>query len=215
MAIWEERRLKALLELQAARDHQMAEVEPLSPQPRAKNIAPKALAASLILVLALLAATIGLVTFGRGPAHSHGPFRAASVEPPLDGADPVDSGCSIKPGVHILDYAEVDYDGMPVGLAELVYSPLCGVTWARFDPFSKARIPADATIRVDVVRISPHRLKESYSAPYVGKPVYGNVLQSTETCVYATVTIEVRGRKLPASHTHCFRGDVPVEAGGG
>ena len=211
-AIWEERRVRALLELQAMRKTQMVEVETASPSQRRNSITAKTLLAPLMLVLAILAAAIFLNVFSRKSNIPQGASAgAATAKTPRDGADPVDSGCSRLQGVHILDNAEVDFAGLPVGLAELVYSPLCGVSWARFEPFIRAKIPAGATIKVDVVRVSPHRMTEPYSAPYVGEPVYGNVLQSTESCVYATVTIEVHGRQLPASDTRCFRGDVPVQ----
>lgn len=139
---------------------------------------------------------------------------APSTTPPalavIDGADPKDSGCALDPDVVTLDSAEVDYQGLPAGLDELRYSPRCGVAWTRFEPFPKATIPVNALIHVDVVRPDSHNLRLPFSIRYSGAPVYGNVMVSTQDCVYAAATIEVAGKLLPESRTHCFRGRTPV-----
>ncbi len=127
-----------------------------------------------------------------------------------DGADPKDSGCALDPAVVTLDSAEVDLGGGPVGLDELRYSPRCGVAWARFTPFPKAVIPTTVVVHVDVVRPATNNQRLPFHATYVGAPVYGNVMNSTEECVYAAVTIDQGPTPMPESRTHCFRGATPL-----
>jgi transcriptional regulator with XRE-family HTH domain len=167
---------------------------------------------ALWVLLALVVGAVGsvvvwLVTRNTNSA-SNTPV-ATSVTQVADGADPKDSGCALDPNVVTLDSAEVDYQGMPAGLAELRYSPQCGVGWSRFEPFPQATIPTNAIIHVDVIRPAAHDLRLPFQARYVGAPVYGNVMRSTEQCIYAAASIEVAGVGLPESRTHCFRGKTP------
>jgi transcriptional regulator with XRE-family HTH domain len=123
-----------------------------------------------------------------------------------DGADPKDSGCALDPNVETLDSAEVDLYGGPVGLIELRYSPQCGVAWPRFEEFPLARIPRGAIVHTDVVRPDTGQFRLPFQQPYIGAPIYGNVMRSTEHCAYAAGRIEVNGESAPESRTHCFRG---------
>jgi transcriptional regulator with XRE-family HTH domain len=125
-----------------------------------------------------------------------------------DGADPKDSGCSLDPNVDTLDSMEVDWKGKPVGLIELRYSPECGVAWPRFEPFPAARIPNTVVVHTDVVR-PKSRTRENFQSVWVGVAVYGNVLHSTEQCVYAAGRIETVDQPMPETRTHCFRGRTP------
>ncbi len=131
-----------------------------------------------------------------------------------DGADPKDSGCALDPNVETLDSMEVDLRGQPVGLIELRYSPVCGVAWPRFEPFKLARIPTTAVVHVDVIRPQTRQLRLPFHAKYVGAAVYGNVMRSTEQCVYAAGRVELAGQHSPESRTHCFRGRIPEGAVG-
>jgi hypothetical protein len=215
--VWEQRRAQAMREYQH-RDSAAASAPP-ERTPAQPWLARRRLAifatAAVIIIAAVIAAFLGV----GGPSDSHNNARIISsrlpanvaLMQPRDGADPKDSGCSLDPSTVTLDSAEVDYEGHPAGLDELRYSPHCGVAWARFTPFPAARIPADAIIHVDVFRPGSHNLEESFQAPYVGAPVYGNVMRSTVECVYASVAIEVAGKESPESRTWCFRGKTPEE----
>jgi hypothetical protein len=173
----------------------------------------------------VLAAVVGMVMLN-GPSQSKASATipttptTASVAPTppgvpsvavADGADPKDSGCALDPAVVTLDSTEVDLYGQPAGLNELRYSPRCGVAWPRFDPFPKAAIPTGAVIHVDVVRPAANNLRLPFQARYVGAPVYGNVMRSTEQCVFAAASIQTASTgAVPESRTHCFRGSTPV-----
>jgi hypothetical protein len=207
---WEQRRIQALREYQALRDKTPPRAAD-GQRERGWHAGSRVTAVAVTAVLALGLALTAAAFFGGGQpgavppsAASHRSARPAGgggITPPRDGADPEDSGCARDPAVVALDSTEVDYRGRPAGLDELWYSPRCGVAWARFQPFPDARIPAGAIIHVDVFRPGSGNLEEAYQAPYVGAAVYGNVLQSTATCVYATATIEEAGKELPESHT--------------
>lgn len=165
------------------------------------------------LVLAIL--PVGYFTLLRPTPAS--PTAITSVTPSAtqavhDGADPKDSGCALDPDLITLDGAEVDYDGKPAGLAQLRYAPTCGVAWARFEPFPNAAIPTGAMIHTDTIRPADDNLRMPFQAPYVGAPVYGNLLVSTSNCVLAAAWIEANGQSLPESRTHCFRGKTAVES---
>jgi hypothetical protein len=219
---WEQRRIQALQECQLMRDRLAAPEKPVLTAGgqwgghRKANVA--VIMAALVATLAAVL-VVATIIVGKGPPVP-GPDTGTRISArhqvkdlvlsPQDGADPVDSGCSLDPSVVVLDRAEVDYLGSPAGSDQLVYSPRCGVAWARFQPFPKAHIPSGAVIHVGVVRPDSHNLRMSFQAAYVGAPVYGNVLRSTKDCVYATATVEVVGKELPESHTHCFRGETPV-----
>lgn len=219
---WERRRAQALQRYQlsrdsaAASDHERQWSAVGKQRGRRRPAIIFATIAAFVLVATL---TLSVFTNRNSPSASSPrmPSEAArsspvkGATPPLDGADPVDTGCSLDPAVVVLDSAEVDYSGVPVGLDELVYSPRCGVAWPRFQPFPAATIPAGAIIQVYVVRPASRALRVSFQALYVGAPVYGNMLRNTEYCVYAAATIDVKGKKLPASRTHCFRGKTPEE----
>jgi hypothetical protein len=160
-------------------------------------------AASGIGAVAILIAA----AFFLGWPGSGGELRGGWAAPAVvkDGADPEDSGCASDPAEYQLDDAEVDYNGLPVGSAQLKYSPGCGVAWARFQPFSKADIPTHIAIHVDIVRPDDNNERSAFDAPNVGAPVYGNVLLSTSKCVYAAVWIGDK-KSTSETHTHCFRG---------
>jgi hypothetical protein len=215
--LWEERRVRALQEYQQRRD------SPDEPEVGAGSRGTGRRKARIIVALAagltavLLVATVIVETESPAPRPAiaarnlSGHPRESVPAVPRDGADPADSGCSIDPSVALLDSAEVDYLGSPAGSAQLIYSPHCGVAWARFQPFPDASIPQGAIVHVDIVRPGSLQVGMRYQASYVGAPIYGNVLHSTVSCVYAAVAIEVLGKALPESHTHCFRGETPVE----
>jgi hypothetical protein len=214
---WEQRRIQALQDYQAQRDaapHQAP--DDLHGRRwharRGLTLAVAAPVAAFALALTTAAFISGSKpTSSRAQGTAHGIPGATGLASTRDGSDPKDSGCSLDPAVVTLDSAEVDYQGRPAGLDELRYSPRCGVAWTRFQPFPKAKIPAGAIIHVDIFRPGTGDSEEAFQAPYVGAAVYGNVLQSTASCVYAAVTIEEAGKELPESRTHCFRGETPEE----
>lgn len=129
-----------------------------------------------------------------------------------DGTDPQDTGCARLPGVETLDNTEVQQDGVPVGLAQLKYSPGCGASWPRFEPFPGAKISPDTVVHVDIVRPATGAQSFAFSAPYVtDQATFGNLALSTSDCVYASVSLETAAGPTPASTTHCFRGKTFVQ----
>jgi transcriptional regulator with XRE-family HTH domain len=163
------------------------------------------LAAGIVTLVgaAVVLIVLTLIFSGRrAPADDRQPFTIYAN----DGADPKDSGCALDPNVETLDSAEVDLHGGPVGLIELRYSPQCGVAWPRFEEFPLARIPRGAIVHVDVVRPDADQFRLPFQQPYVGAPIFGNVMRSTEHCTYAAGRIEITGESAPESRTHCFRG---------
>lgn len=209
---WEQRRIEALCQYQIIRDTAMTgQIPGCLPMNRLKFRGKRLAAAAIILVAAGLSSVAVVLTVKGNPASL---FSGHLQVSPRDGADPKESGCSLDPAVRTLDSAEVDYLGVPVGLDELRYSPECGVAWTRFEPFPKAQIPSVAIVHVDVIRPGSDNLRMPFSESYAHAAVFGNVLRSTEDCVYAAVAIDVSGKGLPESHTHCFRGETPVADGG-
>ena len=156
-----------------------------------------------VLGLAALAALVNPWDKPPEPKAAASAFGSIQVR---DGADPEDSGCARDPGVVLLDTTEVDYEGLPAGSAQLKYSPACGVSWPRFEPFTRGKIPTHAAIHVDLVRPDDGDQRTAFEAPFVGEPVFGNVLLSTSKCVYAAVRIGGTSTSVPEVHTHCFRG---------
>ncbi|WP_257571176.1 XRE family transcriptional regulator [Streptomyces sp. NP160] len=139
------------------------------------------------------------------------PTEAAPTLVVADGSDPQDTGCARLPGVETLDNTEVQQDGVPVGLAQLKYSPGCGASWPRFEPFPGAEISADTVVHVDIVRPATSAEPFAFSAPYVtDQATFGNLALSTGDCVYASVSLETAAGPTPASTTHCFRGKTFV-----
>jgi hypothetical protein len=208
---WEQRRIQALQDYQAQRDAALPDA-PADLPARQRRLTLTAATLVLALALALTAASFisgSKPQTSRAHATAHGLPGTAGLATARDGSDPKDSGCALDPGLVTLDSAEVDYQGRPAGLDELRYSPRCGVAWTRFQPFPQARIPRGAIIHTDIFRPGTGNTEEAFQAPYVGAAVYGNVLQSTASCVYAAVTIEEAGKELPESRTHCFRGATP------
>lgn len=129
-----------------------------------------------------------------------------------DGSDPQDTGCARLPGVETLDNTEVQQGGVPVGLAQLKYSPGCGASWPRFEPFPGASLAPGTVVHVDIVRPATGDAPFQFSAPSVdGQPTFGNLAVSTSACVYASVSLETAAGRTPASTTHCFRGKTFVQ----
>jgi hypothetical protein len=62
---------------------------------------------------------------------------------------------------------------------------------------------------VDVVRPASKNTRSPFQQPFTGDAIYGDVLRSTESCVYAAVRL---GSDKAESRTHCFRGRVPSDA---
>jgi hypothetical protein len=203
---------------------------PAQPPPAApvdETAAPRQWRRTALLMTAtagvVVAATVAILALVRPssapspdvpPSSSSSPALAEGRPAVADGADPKDSGCSLDPNVETLDSMEVDLRGRPVGLIELRYSAMCGVAWPRFEPFKLARIPATAVVHVDVIRPQTHQFRVPFQAKYVGTAVYGNVMRSTERCVYAAGRVELAGQRSLESRTHCFRGRIPEGAVG-
>lgn len=207
---WELRRFQTMRNYQDI--HECSAAPAAEPRPARRWHAGRGVRVSVILAVGIIAAmTSGFLIVANSSPSSPVPLANGGLPQPRDGADPKDSGCSLDPRVATLSSAEVDYGGRPVGLDELRYSPGCGVAWARFSPFPAARIPYSSIIQVNIFRPASHNLEESFQAPYAGAQIYGNVLRSTVGCVYASVSIDVAGRKSPASRTWCFRGKTPQQ----
>jgi hypothetical protein len=178
----------------------------VAPERRPRRIAVTAPVVLPVLSVTLLIVLLVIVlTRPAAPVPREQQPRESLSSHVRDGSDPKKSGCSLDPNVETLDSMEVDLNGMPVGLIELRYSPQCGVAWPRFEPFPRARIPDTAVIHTDVVRVQPEN-REHFQDPWVGVPIYGNVLRSTEQCVYAAGRIEIAGHVTQESQTHCYRG---------
>lgn len=166
----------------------------------------------IVTIVTLVGTAMTLIVFTlilpgrRAPADDRQPLTIYAN----DGADPKDSGCALDPNVETLDSAEIDLHGSPVGLIELRYSPQCGVAWPRFEEFPLARVPRGAIVHTDVVRPDTGQFRLPFQQPYVGAPIYGNVMRSTEHCAYAVGRIEASGESAPENRTHCFRGRTAV-----
>jgi hypothetical protein len=142
----------------------------------------------------------------------------SSEEPPpavpaiANGADPEDTGCANDPAASTVDAREVNLNGVPVGVVELRYSPKCGVSWPRFTPADPGYVataePGPAEAHLSVVDAEGHT--ETFSVRYVGLPVFGNVLNSTRTCVRAEVDLSGPGWRSATGRTGCFRGETEV-----
>jgi len=129
-----------------------------------------------------------------------------------NGADPEDTGCANDPEALTVDGREVDLDQAPVGVVELRYSPRCGVSWPRFTPadprYAAVAKPGPVEAHLSVVAEDDH--VETFSVQYVGLPVFGNVLNSTRTCVRAEVYLTGPGWRSATGRTACFRGRTEV-----
>lgn len=183
------------------------------------SVLPRPVILATVLVGLAVVAVALLHPWGNAPESSASLEAAVPTPSPFiafpsiqvrDGADPEDSGCARDPAVVLLDTIEVDYKGLPAGVAQLKYSPACGVSWPRFEAFTRSKIPTNAAIHTDIVRPDDDNVRSAFDAPFVGAPVFGNVLLSTSKCVYAAVWIEENGKKVPEVHTHCFRGSTYV-----
>jgi hypothetical protein len=212
-AEWEQRRRAAVrqyqMRLSGDAPGQAAAKDP--PNRTSRSHRPLLVASIALAILAVLLFTGYRVLGAHGrrgglPTTASAPRTIAGQ--PADGSDPVDNGCSLDPDVAIIDRAEVDYHGQPAGSAQLVYSPRCGVAWPRFQPFAASDIPRGTAVHVDVVRADDKSTRSSFRQPFTGEPIYGNVLRSTESCVYAAVRL---GLDAVESRTHCFRGRTPSD----
>ena len=197
-AEWEQRRRDAVQLMQASTADRAAadEDRAMPPQARATWWRSRRFFAAAVLLILCAAGIPAAVIVHRMSV----PARLT----PGDGSDPVDNGCSLDPNVMVLDNAEVDYRGKAAGSAQLLYSPRCGVAWPRFKPFPAAEIPSGTMVHVDVVRPADKSIRSPFEAAFAGEWIYGNVLRSTEHCVYAAVSLGDSG--TPESRTHCFRG---------
>lgn len=161
-----------------------------------------------VAVVAIAAALVIAVLRPVGPAS---PVAVRTSNPSVaDGADPEDSGCANDSGVVTLDAREVDVDQMPVGVAELRYSPRCGVSWPRFTPadprYATITRPGPITVHLMVVPDGDRAGGVAFSQRYVGLPVFGNVLGSTRTCVRAQAYLTGPGWRSTTGATACYRG---------
>lgn len=113
----------------------------------------------------------------------------ATVRVISDDTDPKDVGCD-RGVVDTIATANVfGPDRLFLGYVWLRYAPACQAVWARFEPATDdmANLPG-ATVSIEAVRPSDGRTL-SYSTPYLGAFVYGNMLLITHGCVWAEATV--------------------------
>lgn len=105
------------------------------------------------------------------------------------GADPEDTGCANDDDVSTVDAREVLLDGLPVGVVEPRYSPRCGANWPRFTPADPRYVtiikPGPVEAELAVIANDQRHTRASFSVAYVGLPVFGNLIESTQACVRA------------------------------
>jgi hypothetical protein len=150
---------------------------------------------------------------GTGAPVSSGP-AVASGQPAMvrDGADPKDAGCAADPAVATLDTQAAVVENRMVGAVELRYSPMCGVSWPRFLPTPVPATLPPSRVFLTVVDGANPRRSASFDMEYTGISVYGNVLNSTRSCVWAEVHFVGTGWRSPVARTDCYRGGSQVGA---
>jgi hypothetical protein len=149
---------------------------------------------------------------GAGPASS---AQSASTGQPAmirDGADPKDAGCGADPAVATLETKPVVVDDRVVGAVELRYSPMCGVSWPRFMPTPVPATLPSSRVYLTVVDGVDSARSASFDLEYTGISVYGNVLNSTRSCVLAEVHLIGTGWQSPKARTGCYRGASHIGA---
>lgn len=166
----------------AARRHVDA-VEPAVPPetPRAQKTSGRrrqVVGLLTVVVLLLLGAASWLVWPDREETELPSP-PATPVVSVADGADPMDTRCSEDPQVSTVDSVEVTQDRTPVGRVELRYAPRCGASWPRFSAFTATALERGVVIHVHALRLADNK-RTTFQAPFVGAPVFGNMLRSTE-----------------------------------
>jgi transcriptional regulator with XRE-family HTH domain len=122
----------------------------------------------------------------------------------LDMADPETTGCVGK-----VEHAdEVSVHDPPQHLAgklQLRFSPLCGTSWARFEPSGGLATTPPIVIEVNLRRPADGAVAP-FSVAYDGLPAYGNMLVSSHQCVVAELVIHRGNSASPTFRTACRRG---------
>ena len=162
-----------------------------------------------------LAAALALVLIDDQPEDGRSSRAASSTRSVVTaGADPEDTGCANDDDVSTVDAREVLLDGMPVGVVELRYSPRCGASWPRFTPADPRYVtitkPGPITAELTVIAHDQRHTHASFSAPYAGLPVFGNLIDSTRACVHAEVYLHGPGWRTDTGRTACFRGTSAI-----
>ncbi|MFI9006460.1 helix-turn-helix domain-containing protein [Actinosynnema sp. NPDC053489] len=164
-------------------------------------------------VLVVAAAALVLTKAVSGTDDAPPPPTAATRQV-ADGADPEDTGCANDPGAVTLDAREVNLDGVPVGVVELRYAPVCGVSWPRFTPgdprYSTITKPGPIEARLTVGPDDEPAREQAFTTRYTGLPVFGNVVNSTRQCVRARVGLTGPGWSTTDGVTACYRGMTAV-----
>ncbi|WP_170321400.1 helix-turn-helix domain-containing protein [Acrocarpospora pleiomorpha] len=148
-----------------------------------------------LLVLVLVTATVAVLWSAR---------QAGDQVPPVavDGSDPEVLGCGRD--AETADSVKIFYpERYLAGFLELRASRHCQASWGKF-------IHSDALQQTPplIVAVSVHRPADGASAPYehtfAGQDIYGNLLMSSHTCVYAQVRLKREQSMSPLYRTACL-----------
>ena len=154
---------------------------------------------------------VAVATFLWGFALIGGGAPASAAALSRDNTDPAVTGCSS--GAYSLTFASVTptkTTGGSVGTIELRWSPSCQTGWARFTPAAGVG-PVYAS--VDLVRPSDGVTTTASVRNGTNWPLYGNQLNGSGSCVYATAYITVdgpNGNVSSSGKTGCGGGPLPA-----
>lgn len=155
-----------------------------------------------VLLVALAIVTIAIVAGGVFWFSGRGPSFVVPGQ--LDAADPETTGCVGK-----VEHAdEISVHDPPQHLAgelQLRFSPLCGTSWARFEPSAGLATTPPIVIELNVRRPADGAVAP-FSVTYDGLPAYGNMLISSHQCVYAELVLHRGNSASPPFRTACRRG---------
>ncbi|QOC93147.1 helix-turn-helix domain-containing protein [Micromonospora craniellae] len=144
-------------------------------------------------------------------SRSEQPGSATGAPEVRDGTDPKDTGCAADPAVTTVDSTAVLLDDRVVGTAELRYSPACGASWPRFVPVpAAAEVPRPAQIQLTVRDGDDADRRADFAMDYAGISTFGNLLNSTRTCVWVQVQLSGQSWTSPVARTGCWRGATQV-----
>jgi hypothetical protein len=162
-----------------------------------------------LLAVAVVVAVAGVVVLGDSAREQVRARPTVST-----GADPEETGCANDDDVSTVDAREVLLDSAPIGVVELRYSPRCGASWPRFTPadprYATIMKPGPIQVELTVTADDEQHTATSFSVRYVGLPVFGNLIDSTATCVRAEVLVHGPGWRSEVGRTGCFRADSAV-----
>lgn len=121
-----------------------------------------------------------------------------TAEPTLDGADPVQAGCTAD--ARLTDKVPIILDGAQVGALEIKYSPKCAAGWARAYLY-----PGQPTMMAQVaIRAGDGRAASFGHLLVKQTPVYTNVIvPGAGGCLEAQAVVSEAGRAPVSASTTC------------